>query len=52
MARISLILLVLALAGCASPEAFTPGAVISAPYGWVGYCTRHATDPDCKGSKK
>jgi hypothetical protein len=52
MARIGLILLVLALAGCASPEAFTPGAVIQAPHGWVDYCTRHTADPDCKGTAK
>jgi predicted transglutaminase-like cysteine proteinase len=52
MARIGLILLALALAGCASPEAFMPGAVMQAPRGWVDYCSRHPTDPDCKGISK
>jgi hypothetical protein len=52
MVRTGLILLVLTLIGCSTPAAFTPGVVVQPPSGWVGYCTRHPMDPDCKGTTK
>lgn len=48
MARIVLILLLIALTGCAKPQPFIVGEVVQAPHGWVDYCARHTTDPDCK----
>lgn len=48
MARLLLIALAAALAGCAAPEPFTVGQQVDPPYGWVDYCQRHSTDQDCK----
>lgn len=47
-----IVVLAFVLTSCAKPEAFTIGEAIQAPHGWVDYCARNATDPDCKVTKQ